>query len=154
MGHMCMEFAHHFLLRASPDQSFLSWESKLGSCLCCSLSNIPDQTKLKNIISYMCIGSLNNCKWIWFHITFHSFGMVKPSYVNSLMASLNVPWRGGTNLITLLTTFHEYFIFCMSYQSRASPNFFEAAISFCSDSVVYQPHQHFKIFTYKIAIES
>uniref|UniRef100_A0A7C9E2M7 Uncharacterized protein n=1 Tax=Opuntia streptacantha TaxID=393608 RepID=A0A7C9E2M7_OPUST len=42
---------------------------------------------------------------------FQPLGIVKPAYVNSLMASLNAPCNGGANLITSQATFHEYFIF-------------------------------------------
>jgi len=41
-------------------------------------------------------------------ITFHPLAMVKPAYKKSLVASLNTPGDGGSNLITSV---HEYFIF-------------------------------------------
>ena len=44
-------------------------------------------------------------------ITFHPLGMVKPAYKKSLVASLNTPGDGGSNLITSQATVHEYFIF-------------------------------------------
>ncbi|KAK2992586.1 hypothetical protein RJ640_013206 [Escallonia rubra] len=54
--------------------------------------------------------------------------------VKSTKASLKAPDTGGVSLITSETTFHEYFIFCMSSHCSNSPGCFDAAISICSST--------------------
>ena len=64
--------------------------------------------------------------------TFHPFGIEYPWYVKSVMASLKVPWVGGTNLRTSQATFQEYLIFDKSSQFNNSFDALDFVISICS----------------------
>lgn len=62
------------------------------------------------------------------------------------MAFRKAAGTGGVSLSVSFTTFHEYFIFCMSSQLSNSPSFFDIAISLCSALGKTYSHEHHIVF--------